>query len=86
MGDTTVIIGIIVGVITILGAVGKLIAKLNRQWRAFEETRTLARRNDETARLLLKASLAILDGLKQQGCNGKVSEMHARLLNYAVDK
>lgn len=86
MGNTTVIIGIIVGVITILGTAWKLIAKFNRQWRAFEETRTLARNNEQTTRLLLKASLAILDGLKQQGCNGKVSEMYAQLLNYAVDK
>jgi len=80
------LIGAIAGIITVLGAVLKLIAKVNAQQRDFEETREMARRSDETDRLLLKANLAILDGLKQQGCNGKVSEMHEMLIAHAVDK
>lgn len=80
------LIGAIAGICTVLGAVLKLIAKVNAQQRDFEETREMARRSDETDRLLLKANLAILDGLKQQGCNGKVSEMHEMLIAHAVDK
>ena len=30
--------------------------------------------------------LAILDGLKQQGCNGRVTDMHNKLVAYAVDQ
>ncbi len=79
-------IAAVAGLSTILGAVLRLMKKINAQQRDFEETRALARRSDETDRLLLKASLAILEGLKQQGCNGRVSEMHEMLIAYAVDK
>ena len=37
-------------------------------------------------KMLLKADLAILDGLKQQGCNGRVTDMHNKLVAYAVDQ
>lgn len=80
------LIGAIAGICTVLGAVFRLIAKVNAQQRDFEKMRQMTRRNDETDRLLLKANLAILDGLKQQGCNGKVSEMHEMLIAHAVDK
>ena len=61
------------------------------QCREFSLCRFTVRRDGEgltleTDRLLLKANLAILDGLKQQGCNGRVSEMHEMLISYAVDK
>lgn len=74
------------GLSTVLGAILRLMKKVNAQQRDFEETRALARKSDETGRLLLKANLAILDGLRQQGCNGRVSEMHETLISYAVDK
>ena len=80
------LIGAIAGMCTVLGAVFRLIAKVNAQQRDFEKIQRMTRRNDETDRLLLKANLAILDGLKQQGCNGKVSEMHEMLIAHAVDK
>ena len=80
------LIGAIAGMCTVLGAVCRLIAKVNAQQRDFEKIQRMTRRNDETDRLLLKANLAILDGLKQQGCNGKVSEMHEMLIAHAVDK
>ena len=80
------LIAAVAGLSTILGAVLRLMRKMNAQQREFEETRALARKSDETDRLLLKANLAILDGLKQQGCNGRVSEMHEMLITYAVDK
>lgn len=80
------LIAAIAGLCTILGAVLRLMVKVNAQQRDFEETRALARRSDETGRLLLKANLAILEGLRQQGCEGRVSEMHDMLVEYAVDK
>ena len=80
------LIAAVAGLSTILGAVLRLMMKVNAKQREFEETRALARKSDETDRLLLKANLAILDGLKQQGCNGRVSEMHEMLISYAVDK
>lgn len=80
------LIAAVAGLSTILGAILRLMKKVNAQQRDFEETRALARRSDDTGRLLLKANLAILDGLKQQGCNGRVSEMHDMLITYAVDK
>lgn len=80
------LIAAVAGLSTILGAILRLMKKVNAQQRDFEETRALARRSDDTGRLLLKANLAILDGLKQQGCNGRVSEMHDMLISYAVDK
>lgn len=79
-------IGAIGALAAILGALFKVIAKLNAQMREYEKTRTLAIQNDETGKLLLRASIAILDGLKQKGCNGKVTEMHETLIRYAVDK
>ncbi len=60
-------IAAVAGIISILGALLKLLGKVNAQQRDFEETRKLARRNDEMCKMLLKADyLAILDGLKQQ--------------------
>lgn len=80
------LIAAVAGLSTILGAVLRVMKKVNAQQRDFEETRALARKSDETGRLLLKANLAILDGLRQQGCNGRVSEMHEMLIAYAVEK
>ena len=74
------------GLCTVLGAMIRLMVKVNAQQRDFEETRALARRSDETGRILIKANIAILEGLKQQGCNGKVSEMLEMMIAYAVDK
>ncbi|MGI6239184.1 MAG: hypothetical protein ACOYI5_06110 [Christensenellales bacterium] len=79
------LIGVIASAVSIFGALIKVIAKLNAQQRDFAETRKLAARSDETGRLLLKASIAILDGLRQQGANGKVKEMHETLIAYAVE-
>ena len=79
-------IAAVAGIISILGALLKLLGKVNAQQRDFEETRKLARRNDEMCKMLLKADLAILDGLKQQGCNGRVTDMHNKLVAYAVDQ
>ena len=36
--------------------------------------------------MILTAYLAILDGLKQLGCNGRVTDMHNKLVAYAVDQ
>lgn len=79
-------IGAIAALVAILGALVRVMAKLNAQMREFERTRTLAIKNDETGRLLLRASIAILDGLKQKGCNGEVTRMHEMLIEHAVDK
>lgn len=80
------LIAALAGLCTVLGAVLRLMVKVNAQQRDFEETRIIARRSDETGRLLIKANLAILEGLRQQGCSGRVSEMHDMLVAYAVDK
>lgn len=80
------IIAAAAGLCTVLAAMIRLIIKVNAQQRDFEETRALARRSDETGRILIKANIAILEGLKQQGCNGEVSEMLEMLIAYVVDK
>lgn len=79
-------IGAAAAIVAILTAILRVTAKLDRQLRAHEATKRLAEKNDETGKLLLMASIAILDGLKQQGCNGRVSEMHEKLIRHAVEK
>lgn len=79
-------VGAAAAMIAILTALFRATAKLDRQWRAFEATKALAEKNDEMGKLLLRASIAILDGLRQQGCNGKVTEMHETLIRHAVEK
>ena len=51
-------------------------------------TDTEARMQDIKASVMLLTSsvLAILDGLKQQGCNGKVTEAKDSLEKYLMDK
>lgn len=51
-------------------------------------TDTEARMQDIKASVMLLTSsvLAILDGLKQQGCNGKVTEAKNSLEKYLMDK
>ena len=80
------LIAMIASLSTVLAALFKVLAKVNAQQREFEETKTLARKNDETGKILIKANIAILEGLKQQGCDGRVDEMHRMLIAYAVDK
>jgi hypothetical protein len=79
-------VGAAAALVTVLTAILRLIHLAEKQRRAFEVTRMLAERSDQTGKLLLKALIAILDGLKQQGCNGKVSEMHETLIRHAVEK
>ena len=41
-------------------------------------------KDKETQDLILHALFAIIDGLKQQGCNGQVTEAHAQLRGHVI--
>ena len=79
-------IGAAAAIVAILTAILRASVKLDKQFRTFEATKRLAEKNDETGKMLLMASIAILDGLRQQGCNGKVTEMREKLIRHAVEK
>lgn len=51
-----------------------------------EDLKKLARQSKEESKLLLKAQLACLKGLKEQGCNGPVTESIAEIEKYLIEK
>ncbi len=51
-----------------------------------EEERARIERVEEELCVLSYATLAILDGLKQQGCNGEVTKAHTALEKYLNQK
>ncbi len=77
----------------LLGALGAIVAAAVRAFRWFEkqekQSEDIEKLRDKQSKdtqevkdelcLLSYAMLACLDGLKQQGCNGKVTEAHIRL-------
>jgi hypothetical protein len=73
-----------VGVLAILGAVVKVIKQVGRLNKEFCGMRDAYQSVARTNVVLLEAMFGVLDGLKQQGCNGKVTETYDMLLKHVV--
>ena len=86
MSDTALVISVIGGAIAILAAVIKVVIALAKLRDDYKGMADKAEKNDKAIKVLIKADFAILDGLKQLKCNGKVTEMHQTLLTYVVDE
>lgn len=51
-----------------------------------EDLKKESKLNEKERKLLLKAQLACLKGLKEQGCNGPVTESIEEIENYLIEK
>ncbi len=73
-------------------AAGFMAAAARAGWRSRQmmaRLERLERHDSEQKRdisALLAGMFAVLDGLKQQGCNGEVTSAYARLKQYVVDR
>lgn len=77
-------VSFVVGVLAILSAIIKVIKQMNRLNREFREMRDAYQSIARTNTVLVEALFGVLDGLKQQGCNGKVTETYDMLLRHVV--
>ena len=51
-----------------------------------EDLKEIAKQNKKESKILLRAQLACLKGLKEQGCNGPVTESIAEIEKYLIEK
>ena len=79
-------VSICVGVVAILTALFKVVKVANRMNKNFSVIYDTYRDITKTNSMLLEVSFVTLDGLKQLGCNGRVTEMHDSLLKHVVEK
>ena len=76
----------------ISAAIGLAALVIGYLWKTFRVYNRLEKVERSTARqrkdikTLLETQFAILDGLKQLGCNGAVSEAHNKLRQYVIDQ
>ena len=68
----------------ILGALLKIGADAYRYKHRLERTEKRVSEIREDISYLLRCSFATLDGLKQQGCNGKVVEMYDEMRKFVL--
>jgi len=81
-------VGIAQTVITVASCAGTLLAVwrwTHRIASRFEQLEEQAMRRKEDDAVILKTLLAVLDGLQQQGCNGKVTAAFETLNNHIID-
>ena len=63
-----------------------LLWKTFRVYSRIEKVERSAARQKKDIKTLLETQFAILDGLKQLGCNGAVSEAHHKLRQHVIDQ
>lgn len=78
--DTTQVAAII-GLISAIGGILAFMYNLIARFRRLEKH---DREDHETQVAILKALFAVLDGLKQQGCNGPVTKAHEELREIVI--
>lgn len=81
----TVEVGNIVLILTLIVMFSGIIAALFKLFYRFKCLEAQAAHRKEDTEIMLLALLAILDGLKEQGCNGPVTDARERLRKYLVD-
>lgn len=75
----------ILSVIILLGGAGGVLVGAYKLIRMIDDMkRSVDHRKQENV-LLIEGQFVILDGLKQLGANGKVTEMHERLQKYVIE-
>lgn len=82
----TVNIGDVMLVLGLAGAVGGIIYKGFRLYYRFRKLESGALHRKEDTEIMLSALLAILDGLKEQGCNGTVTTTREALKKYIIER
>lgn len=76
----------------ISAAIGLAALVIGYLWKTFRVYNRLEKVERSTARqrkdikMLLETQFAVLDGLKQLGCNGAVSEAHNKLRQHVIDQ
>lgn len=78
--DTTQVVAII-GFISAIGGILGFMFNLVIRFRRLEKH---DKADHETQVAILKALFAVLDGLKQQGCNGPVTKAHEELREIVI--
>ena len=81
--ETLELIGGILGIVTVLGGFVFAIYKIMRRFEAVEESGMY--RKEENI-VLIKATLAICEGLIQLHCNGPVTECKKELQEYLIKR
>ena len=77
--ETVSLLGGISGLAVVIGGFIVAIFKICRR---FENVEEAAKYRKEESAILIRSQLAIMEGLKQQGCNGPVSAMRDELQDY----
>lgn len=72
--------------VAVIAALFKLLRRLEKVEEATIKNEETAAKNEETAKKLCKSMFAVLDGLKQLGCNGEVTRAHAELREHVIDQ
>lgn len=81
----TIDLGVVTAAVGLIGAAVGLIAALYRLMRRLERVEVQSARADDRTRALCKGVFACLDGLKQLGANGKVTEAHDMMRDHVID-
>lgn len=72
--------------VSVLTALGGVLAFMVNLVMRFKKLERHDKSDHETQTVILEALFAVLDGLKQQGCNGPVTEAHKKLREHVIEK
>jgi len=79
-------IGLVSGIIALAALVVGYLWKTFKVYNRLEIVEKRSARQQKDIKTLLSTQFAILDGLKQLGCNGAVSEAHNKLRQHVIDQ
>ena len=74
---------------SVIGLAVVLIGFLWKTFRLYNRIETVEKQTSsqkKAIKMLLETQFAILDGLKQLGCNGEVSEAHKKLKKHVIEQ
>lgn len=72
--------------VSLLTAMGGLLAFMINLVLRFKRLEKHDKADHETQTVILESLFAVLDGLKQQGCNGPVTAAHQKLREHVIEK
>lgn len=79
-------IGLISGIIALAALLIGYLWKTFKIYNRLEIVEKRSARQNKDIKTILATQFAILDGLKQMGCNGAVSEAHKKLRQHVIDQ
>jgi hypothetical protein len=79
-------IGLISAIIALVAVLIGYLWKTFKVYNRLEIVEKRSARQQKDIKTLLSTQFAILDGLKQLGCNGAVSEAHNKLRQHVIDQ